>query len=34
LNGLDDISLTLQNEADIATYEATRPTHKPRTIEV
>ncbi|MEU2114040.1 3-isopropylmalate dehydratase small subunit, partial [Streptomyces sp. NPDC019507] len=31
LNGLDDISLTLQNEADIATYEATRPTHKPRT---
>ncbi|MEU2262716.1 3-isopropylmalate dehydratase small subunit, partial [Streptomyces sp. NPDC019645] len=34
LNGLDDISLTLQNEADITTYEATRPTHKPRTIEV
>ncbi|MEU2264837.1 3-isopropylmalate dehydratase small subunit, partial [Streptomyces sp. NPDC019645] len=31
LNGLDDISLTLQNEADITTYEATRPTHKPRT---
>ena len=32
LNGLDDISLTLQNEADIATYEAARPTFKPRTI--
>jgi 3-isopropylmalate/(R)-2-methylmalate dehydratase small subunit len=34
LNGLDDISLTLQNEADIAAYEASRPAHKPRTIEV
>lgn len=32
LNGLDDISLTLQNEADIATYEVARPTFKPRTI--
>lgn len=32
LNGLDDISLTLQNEADIAAYEAARPAHKPRTI--
>ncbi|WP_228989956.1 3-isopropylmalate dehydratase small subunit [Streptomyces sp. DH8] len=32
LNGLDDISLTLQNEADIAAYEAVRPAHKPRTI--
>ncbi|MFD5113646.1 MULTISPECIES: 3-isopropylmalate dehydratase small subunit [unclassified Streptomyces] len=32
LNGLDDISLTLQNEADIATYEAARPSFKPRTI--
>ncbi|MCJ1679854.1 3-isopropylmalate dehydratase small subunit [Streptomyces sp. APSN-46.1] len=32
LEGLDDISLTLQNEADIATYESTRPTYKPRTI--
>ncbi|MEW1720915.1 3-isopropylmalate dehydratase small subunit [Streptomyces sp. NPDC093109] len=32
LNGLDDISLTLQNEADIATYEAGRPSFKPRTI--
>ncbi|MGS2590651.1 3-isopropylmalate dehydratase small subunit [Streptomyces hebeiensis] len=32
LNGLDDISLTLQNEADIASYEATRPAFKPRTI--
>lgn len=34
LNGLDDISLTLQNEADIAAYEVARPTFKPRTIEV
>lgn len=32
LNGLDDISLTLQNEADIAAYEAARPAFKPRTI--
>ncbi|MFD3803741.1 3-isopropylmalate dehydratase small subunit [Streptomyces sp. NPDC058611] len=32
LEGLDDISLTLQNEADIATYESTRPAFKPRTI--
>ncbi|MCY0931027.1 3-isopropylmalate dehydratase small subunit [Streptomyces sp. H27-H1] len=32
LEGLDDISLTLQNEADITTYESVRPTHKPRTI--
>ncbi|GGZ77906.1 3-isopropylmalate dehydratase small subunit [Streptomyces subrutilus] len=34
LEGLDDISLTLQNEADIATYESTRPVFKPRTIRV
>ncbi|WP_326754913.1 3-isopropylmalate dehydratase small subunit [Streptomyces hirsutus] len=32
LNGLDDISITLQSEADIATYEAKRPSHKPRTL--
>ncbi|MFI6703911.1 3-isopropylmalate dehydratase small subunit [Streptomyces sp. NPDC050509] len=32
LNGLDDISLTLQNESDIVTYEAARPSFKPRTI--
>lgn len=32
LNGLDDISLTLQNEADIAAYEAARPAFKPRTM--
>ncbi|MFF3018878.1 3-isopropylmalate dehydratase small subunit [Streptomyces sp. NPDC057939] len=32
LEGLDDISLTLQNEGDIATYESTRPAFKPRTI--
>ncbi|MFH8803791.1 3-isopropylmalate dehydratase small subunit [Streptomyces sp. NPDC017936] len=34
LNGLDDISITLQNEADIAAYEAKRPSYKPRTLEV
>ncbi|MER6563255.1 3-isopropylmalate dehydratase small subunit [Streptomyces sp. NPDC001027] len=34
LNGLDDISITLQNEGDIAAYEAKRPSYKPRTIEV
>ncbi|WP_030382535.1 MULTISPECIES: 3-isopropylmalate dehydratase small subunit [unclassified Streptomyces] len=34
LNGLDDISITLQNEADIATYEAKRPSFKPRTLPV
>ncbi|MBW5483496.1 3-isopropylmalate dehydratase small subunit [Streptomyces bambusae] len=32
LEGLDDISLTLQNEADIARYESARPAFKPRTI--
>ncbi|MGW2784977.1 3-isopropylmalate dehydratase small subunit [Streptomyces populi] len=34
LNGLDDISITLQNEGDIAAYEAGRPAHKPRTLQV
>ncbi|MFF7983765.1 3-isopropylmalate dehydratase small subunit [Streptomyces sp. NPDC007901] len=34
LNGLDDISITLQSEADIATYEAKRPSYKPRTLQV
>ncbi|MEV0965679.1 MULTISPECIES: 3-isopropylmalate dehydratase small subunit [unclassified Streptomyces] len=34
LNGLDDISLTLQNEADIAAHEASRHSFKPRTMEV
>ncbi|MEV0537146.1 3-isopropylmalate dehydratase small subunit [Kitasatospora sp. NPDC050463] len=34
LNGLDDISITLQNEADIATFEQTRPAFKPRTLPV
>ncbi|MEV0640320.1 3-isopropylmalate dehydratase small subunit [Streptomyces sp. NPDC050619] len=34
LNGLDDISITLQNEPDIAAYEAKRPAHKPRTLQV
>ncbi|WP_328536471.1 3-isopropylmalate dehydratase small subunit [Streptomyces sp. NBC_00344] len=34
LNGLDDIALTLQNEADITAYEGARPAFKPRTIEV
>jgi 3-isopropylmalate/(R)-2-methylmalate dehydratase small subunit len=31
LEGLDDISLTLAHEADIAAYEATRPSWKPVT---
>ncbi|MFJ4469373.1 3-isopropylmalate dehydratase small subunit [Streptomyces sp. NPDC089424] len=34
LNGLDDISITLRNEGDIATYEAVRPAYKPRTLKV
>ncbi|HET9383333.1 MAG TPA: 3-isopropylmalate dehydratase small subunit [Streptomyces sp.] len=34
LNGLDDISITLRSEADIAAYEATRPAHKPSTVQV
>ncbi|MDQ1035949.1 3-isopropylmalate/(R)-2-methylmalate dehydratase small subunit [Streptomyces sp. V3I8] len=34
LNGLDDISLTLQHEADISAYESGRPSHKPRTVQV
>ncbi|MGW1894276.1 3-isopropylmalate dehydratase small subunit [Streptomyces sp. NPDC002004] len=33
LNGLDDISITLQNEQDIAAYEVKRPSHKPRTLQ-
>ena len=31
LEGLDDIGITLGHDADIATYEATRPTWKPQT---
>ncbi|MFG3085259.1 3-isopropylmalate dehydratase small subunit [Streptomyces parvulus] len=34
LNGLDDISITLQSEADIAAYEADRPSFKPQTLKV
>ncbi|MGW3415643.1 3-isopropylmalate dehydratase small subunit [Streptomyces sp. NPDC000888] len=34
LNGLDDISITLQNESDISAYEAKRPSHKPKTLQV
>jgi 3-isopropylmalate/(R)-2-methylmalate dehydratase small subunit len=34
LEGLDDISLTLANEADIAVYEARRPSFKPSTVRV
>ncbi|MER5301435.1 3-isopropylmalate dehydratase small subunit [Streptomyces lasiicapitis] len=33
LNGLDDISITLQNEQDISAYESGRPAHKPRTVQ-
>ena len=32
LEGLDDIALTLAHEADIAAYEADRPTWKPATL--
>jgi 3-isopropylmalate/(R)-2-methylmalate dehydratase small subunit len=32
LEGLDDIGITLGNEADIAAYELTRPSWKPATI--
>ncbi|GAA2398282.1 3-isopropylmalate dehydratase small subunit [Streptomyces glaucosporus] len=32
LEGLDDISITLQHEDDIAAYEAKRPSFKPRTL--
>ena len=31
MEGLDDIGLTLRNEADIAAYEARRPAHLPTT---
>ncbi|MFD8326920.1 3-isopropylmalate dehydratase small subunit [Streptomyces lydicus] len=34
LEGLDDISLTLREEASIVAYEANRPSFKPRTVEV
>jgi 3-isopropylmalate/(R)-2-methylmalate dehydratase small subunit len=34
LEGLDDISLTLQNEDAISAYEASRPAFKPRTQQV
>jgi 3-isopropylmalate/(R)-2-methylmalate dehydratase small subunit len=30
--GLDDISITLSHEEDIASFEATRPAHKPATL--
>ncbi len=32
LNGLDDIGITLGNEADISSFEATRPSWKPATL--
>ncbi|MCP9209495.1 3-isopropylmalate dehydratase small subunit [Streptomyces cucumeris] len=34
LEGLDDISLTLREEADIAAYEVGRPSFKPRTVQL
>ena len=34
LNGLDDISITLAQEAEIVTYEASRPAFKPSTLPV
>src|SRR5699024_4451699 len=33
MEGLDDISLTLRNEADINAFEESRPAHKPRTLQ-
>lgn len=33
LNGLDDISITLRNEGDIASFESERPAYKPRTLQ-
>lgn len=32
MNGLDDISLTLQQEDQITRFEETRPAFKPRTL--
>jgi 3-isopropylmalate dehydratase small subunit len=34
LNGLDDISMTLQHADEIEAYEATRPAFKPKTLPV
>ena len=34
LNGLDDISITLAQEAEIASYEANRPAFRPSTLPV
>ena len=34
LNGLDDISMTLQHDDEIGAYEATRPGSKPKTLPV
>ena len=34
LNGLDDIAVTLQHEADITRFEASRPALKPATLPV
>ncbi|WP_410536255.1 3-isopropylmalate dehydratase small subunit [Streptomyces sp. KL2] len=34
LEGLDDISITLRHEEDIAAYEAKRPSFKPQTLAV
>lgn len=32
MEGLDDVSMTLRNEADIVAYEKSRPAHKPKTL--
>ena len=34
MEGLDDIGLTLRHEAEISTFEASRPSWKPRTLPV
>ncbi|HEX2098197.1 MAG TPA: 3-isopropylmalate dehydratase small subunit [Rubrobacteraceae bacterium] len=32
LNGLDDIGLTLKHEADLETFERSRPSHRPKVL--
>jgi 3-isopropylmalate/(R)-2-methylmalate dehydratase small subunit len=34
LEGLDDISLTLRHEGDIASFESNRPSHLPKTLPI
>jgi 3-isopropylmalate/(R)-2-methylmalate dehydratase small subunit len=32
LEGLDDVSITLSHDAEIAAFETTRPSYRPRTL--